>query len=124
MLVNGKHYRSVWLEDGMVKMIDQRLFRSRFTILDCPTHRDTAAAIVNMTIRGAGAIGAAAGYAMAQAALEAPEASLGAYIEEAAQTIRRTRPTARDLFYAVEQVEEAMRTAAEPAAAAVQRAQE
>ncbi len=127
MLVNGKAYRTVWMEGGTVKMIDQRLLPHRFTILDCPTHRDTAAAIANMTIRGAGAIGAAAGYAMAQAALEAPEASIGAYIEEAAQTIQRTRPTARDLFYAVEQVEEAIRAAAGVAharAAAVQRAQE
>ena len=127
MLVNGKPYRSVWMDGAMAKMIDQRLLPHRFTILECPTHRDTAAAIANMTIRGAGAIGAAAGYAMAQAALEAPETAVGPYIEEAAQTIRRTRPTAHDLFYAVDRVLEAITAAvgvAQARAAAVRRATE
>ena len=126
MRVNGQPYRSVWMEGRAVKMIDQRLLPHRFDILDCPTHRDTAQAIANMTIRGAGAIGAAAGYAMAQAALEAPDARFHAYIEEAAQTIRRTRPTARDLFYAVEHVLGAMERldVKQARVSAVQRAQE
>ncbi len=127
MRVDGQLYRTVWMECGVVKMIDQRLLPHRFTILDCPSHRETAAAIANMTIRGAGAIGVAAGYAMAQAALEAPAASFRASIEEAVRTIRRTRPTARDLFYAVEQMEEAIRTASTVAlarAAPLQRPEE
>lgn len=105
MRVHGKHYRTVWLEGSVVKMIDQHKLPHTFEVAACPTHRDTAEAIQTMLVRGAGAIGAAAGYAMAQAVLEAPEATFTAFVEQAASLIRSTRPTAHDLFYAVAQVE-------------------
>jgi methylthioribose-1-phosphate isomerase len=57
-----------------------------------------------MTVRGAGAIGAAAAFGMAQGVLEAPESDFDAYVEAAASTLRATRPTAQNLFYAVERV--------------------
>ena len=63
-----------------------------------------------MTVRGAGAIGAAAGFAMAQAAVEAAdlfgETTSGYFhfIENARDVIEATRPTARNLFYATEKV--------------------
>jgi len=57
MNVNGKPYRTVWMEDGVVKMINQPLLPHRFEIVDLPTHRDTARAIKTMVVRGAGAIG-------------------------------------------------------------------
>jgi len=117
MLVNGKAYRTVWMEGGTVKLIEQRLLPHRFEILECPTHRDTAEAIRTMAVRGAGAIGAAAGYAAAQAALEAPDASFPDFLQQAAREIRATRPTAHDLFYAVERVCEAAAGAATPQAA-------
>ena len=110
MLVQETPYRTVWMEGAAVKMIDQRRLPHVFSILACPTMRETVEAITNMTVRGAGAIGAAAGYAMAQAVLAIPEARWGNGMEEAAQTIRASRPTARDLFYAVERVLEAART--------------
>ncbi len=116
MRVQGTAYRTVWLEGSTVRMIDQRLLPHRFEILDCPTHRETAQAIKTMAVRGAGAIGTAAGYAMAQVALEAPAAGGGAFVEQGAATIRATRPTARDLFYAVEQVQAAMQQAADVSA--------
>ncbi len=117
MQVNGKHYRTVWMEGMAVKMIDQPLLPHRFEIAELADHKATAGAIANMTVRGAGAIGAAAGYAMAQAALEAPDESDGfkRYISLAADTIRATRPTARDLFYAIEKVLEAVDGADSPA---------
>ena len=117
MLVHGTPYRSVWMEAGTVKLIDQRLLPHRFEILACPTHRDTAQAIKTMAVRGAGAIGVAAGYAMAQAALEAPDTTFDAFLEEAARTICATRPTAHDLFYAVKRVRAAMASLATPAQA-------
>ena len=107
MLVNGTPYRTVWLEGHIVRMIEQRLLPHRFVILDCPTAHATAEAIKTMAVRGAGAIGAAAGYAMAQAVLEAPEVRFGTTIDEGAQLICSTRPTAHDLFYAVEHVRQA-----------------
>ncbi len=125
MLVKGQHYRSVWMEGGTVKMIDQRLLPHEFRIVSLPTYRETAQAIKTMTVRGAGAIGAAAGFAMAQAALEAGETSFRSLIDEAAQTVRATRPTAHDLFFAVDRVREAAlgaATVAQDKAAAVETA--
>ena len=112
MRVNGIAYRSVWIEDGVVKMIDQRRLPFRFDILSLTTPQETAEAIRSMAVRGAGAIGVAAGYAMAQAALAAPAATFDATIAQAAELIRATRPTARDLFYAVDNVLAAMRSTA------------
>ena len=105
MRVNGTQYRTVWLEGSVVKMIDQRRLPARFEILELPTYHHTAEAIRNMTVRGAGAIGVAAGFAMAQASLSA--ATLGAVqttLDEAAMVVRATRPTAHNLFYAVDRV--------------------
>ena len=127
MNVNGKPYRTLWMEGSTLRMINQPLIPHRFEIIDLPTHRDTARAIKTMIVRGAGAIGAAAGYGMAQVALEAPEgAGFDAYIAAGAETLRRTRPTAQDLFYAIESVLEAVRAAGSVAAArqaAVERAE-
>ena len=114
MLVNGTPYRTVWLDGRTVKLIDQRLLPYVFEILECPCYRETAAAIQMMAVRGAGAIGAAAGFAAAQATLEAPVASFHKFLDEAAAAIRATRPTAHDLFYAVDRVCDAARAAADP----------
>ena len=115
MRVNGQSYRSVWREGPLVRMIDQRLLPGRFQIFDCPGYADTAEAIRDMTVRGAGAIGVAAGYALAQAAQVCPEKNFLDALDQASQAIRNTRPTARDLFYAVDRVEAAARAAPEPA---------
>ena len=98
MLVRGQPYRTVWLEGTRVRLIDQRLLPHRFDILDCPTPEDTAEAIKTMAVRGAGAIGVAAGYAMAQAALAAPDGRFQEALRDAAAHIRAARPTAYDLF--------------------------
>ena len=57
-----------------------------------------------MIVRGAGAIGAAAGFAMAQAALEASDTNYLDSLIVAKIEIENTRPTAQNLFYAVERV--------------------
>jgi len=103
--VEGVHYRTVWMEHGVVRMINQSLIPHRFEIVDLATHRDTAEAIRTMIVRGAGAIGAAAGYGMAQVVLEAPtDGGFDAYLEQGAMTLKGTRPTAQDLFYAIDRV--------------------
>ncbi len=104
MRVNGTHYRTVWLENTTVKMIDQALLPHRFEILSLPNHTDTAKAIKDMRVRGAGAIGATAGYAMAQAALGAPGNNFFSYLQTAKKLIENTRPTAQNLFYATNRV--------------------
>ena len=100
-----RELRTIWREGRIVKMIDQRMLPHRLEITSMGDHRETAEAIREMVLRGAGAIGVAAAYGMAQAALEAehlPLQGFMAYIEEAAQRIRATRPTAANLFHAVE----------------------
>lgn len=107
MTVNHQHYRTVWYDEGAVLMIDQLLLPFRFAIFTSKSWQETCQAINTMVVRGAGAIGAAAGYAMAQAAQAAPSTHYRAYVEAAARAIKDTRPTAYNLFYAVDQVLEA-----------------
>ncbi|MGD0056807.1 MAG: S-methyl-5-thioribose-1-phosphate isomerase [Methanomassiliicoccales archaeon] len=91
-----KEYRAVWFEKGKVKMIDQRVLPHRFEIVEFSRCAEVVAAIKNMTIRGAPSIGAATAYGMALAALEKID------LNEAAQMLKASRPTANDLFYAVD----------------------
>ena len=101
---------ALWREDNIVKMVDQRKLPHSFEIITLENHKETAKAIKTMVTRGAGAIGNAAAFGMAQAALEAENKSLDEftkYINEAAETIRKTRPTAANLFKAVDKCLEA-----------------
>ena len=106
MLVNGTHYRTIWRQGRVVRMIDQTLLPFQFAIVDSPDHGTTARAIKDMVTRGAGAIGAAGAYGTAQAAQEAPAApqAFRDYLEGAASLLASTRPTAQNLFYAVDRV--------------------
>jgi len=102
MKVDGRHYRTVWMEGNTVCLIEQNLLPFEFKIFSAAHYRDTCMAISSMIVRGAGAIGATAGYAMAQAFIE--NGADHAYVETARQQIENTRPTAQNLFYAVERV--------------------
>jgi methylthioribose-1-phosphate isomerase len=92
------------MEDGIVHLIDQPRLPHEFQIARMLDHRQTASAISTMIVRGAGAIGATGAYGMAQAVLEAESGRFSAYIEEAAERLRNTRPTAQNLFYGIEKV--------------------
>jgi len=107
MKVNGIEYRTIWMEGRSVFMIDQNRLPFEFVIFRSDDYRTTCQAIKDMTTRGAGAIGAAAGFAMAQAFLMAPAKNTEEFIQQAKTDIQHTRPTARNLFYAVELVFEA-----------------
>jgi methylthioribose-1-phosphate isomerase len=75
MKVGEKHYRTIWLKPDnreVVQIIDQRLLPHRFVIVDLKTVNQVAFAISEMQVRGAGLIGAAAGFGMYLAALRAP----------------------------------------------------
>ncbi|HEX8695207.1 MAG TPA: S-methyl-5-thioribose-1-phosphate isomerase [Longimicrobium sp.] len=118
MRVHGTPYRTVWLDDGAVRLIDQNRLPFEFALVSCADHRETAAAIREMTVRGAPAIGAAAGFALAQALREAPAGDPWPYARQARAVIEATRPTARDLFHAVERVWAAAEAAPHPGAVA------
>jgi len=83
-----------------VRLIDQTKLPLRETYVVCRTSAEVAAAIREMVVRGAPAIGVAAAYGTALAAREGR-------LAEGAALIRGARPTARDLFWAVELVERA-----------------
>jgi len=89
------------MEGRNVVVIDQRLLPHRWKLLKLRNHRETAEAIRNMTIRGAGTIGATAAYGMAQAFLENASP---AYLRKAYATLVTTRPTAVDLKHALDRV--------------------
>ena len=104
MRVLNKHYRTVWMEGTSVFLIEQNLLPFDFKIFEAKTYQDTCRAIKTMIVRGAGAIGATAGFAMAQAIMAAPKDGYQAFIEKAKREIEATRPTAQNLFYAVNRV--------------------
>ncbi len=104
MKVEGQNYRTVWMEGHKVFFIEQNQLPFRFIVAEAPSYRDSCRAISDMQVRGAGAIGALAGFAMAQAAMEAPPSDYLNFLNHARADIERTRPTARNLFYATSHV--------------------
>jgi S-methyl-5-thioribose-1-phosphate isomerase len=92
------------MEGDTVKMINQPLIPHRFEVIDLKNHNETANAIKTMIVRGAGAIGAAGGYGIIQAALQAPDSGFIDYVNKAAGVLKNTRPTAQNLFYAINRV--------------------
>jgi len=118
MKVNGTHYRTIWLHpenSAIVRIIDQRQLPHRFVVDDLQNVDDIAAAIKEMHVRGAGLIGATAGFGMYLAALLAPDESFQPFIEAAAKKLTATRPTATNLAWAVDRQLKVMAQAAAPA---------
>jgi methylthioribose-1-phosphate isomerase len=92
---------------GVVKMIDQRVLPHQYVIQSYTDYRDVAEAIRNMVIRGAPAIGAAAAFGMALAAWQSQAADRSGLLrdlETAAELIRTARPTAVNLFWAIDRL--------------------
>lgn len=103
MNVNGTPYRTIWPRpDGTraVQIIDQRHLPHRFAIEDLRTVTEVAAAIREMHVRGAGLIGATAGYGMWLAVCEANGCDEA--VREAGERLKATRPTAVNLAWAVD----------------------
>ena len=95
--------RTVYWQDGQVKMIDQRLLPGEEVIAAFDTVADVARSISEMYVRGAPAIGATAAYGMALAARISPAAdrkSLLNDLRRAKQTLDAARPTAVNLSWA------------------------
>jgi len=107
------------MEGGSVFLIEQNLLPFEFKIVELKTCVESCNAIKTMLVRGAIAIEAAAGYAMAQAFMEAPRDDKGEYVDRAKKNIESTRPTARNLFYAVDRVYNAGRKSDNPVSAVV-----
>lgn len=99
--------RTIEWDDGVVRMIDQRKLPHEYVVVQFTDYQDVAAAIKEMYIRGAPAIGAAAAYGLALAAVHSgaeSKAQLLQDLKEAAGVLRRTRPTASNLYWALDRV--------------------
>jgi methylthioribose-1-phosphate isomerase len=95
--------RTLWWQDGALRLLDQRLLPGRSAIVTCDTHEDVARAIKSMQIRGAPAIGCAAAYGMALAARRSTAADadgLRADLRAAKALLDAQRPTAVNLAWA------------------------
>jgi methylthioribose-1-phosphate isomerase len=107
-----REYRAVWMEGGKVVMIDQRLVPEHFRLVELSKVKEVAEAIKDMTVRGAPAIGVAAAYGMALAAINGDDLAESAYL------LKAQRPTAFDLFYAVDHMVGRLEAGDEPVRAA------
>ena len=118
MLVGDKAYRTIWIDRDqpeIVRIIDQRRLPWRFEIEDLRSVADAARAIRDMHVRGAGLIGATAGYGMYLAALEAQRTpDFQRHLTESGQRLIATRPTAVNLQWAVKRQLQAVRHSRTP----------
>ncbi len=107
MKVEGQHFRTIWRkkdDPSVVQIIDQRHLPHRFVIEDLRTVDEVVVAISEMHVRGAGLIGAAAGYGMYLGGLTSPRCSDDAFLEamdSSARRLKESRPTAVNLEWAV-----------------------
>ncbi|MGB9457188.1 MAG: S-methyl-5-thioribose-1-phosphate isomerase [Bryobacteraceae bacterium] len=92
-----------WI-DGAVVMIDQTRLPLEKKYVTCRTYQEVATAIRDMTIRGAPAIGVAAAMGVALGVLHASYGDLDAQLEEICATLAATRPTAVNLFWAIDRM--------------------
>jgi methylthioribose-1-phosphate isomerase len=100
-------YHAIQWLDGKLRLIDQRQLPLEFVHIDYEDAREVATAIREMVVRGAPAIGITAAYGMALAAQQSQAPELDAFradMEEAAAVLRRSRPTAVNLFWALNRV--------------------
>ncbi|MBN1221900.1 MAG: S-methyl-5-thioribose-1-phosphate isomerase, partial [Candidatus Aminicenantes bacterium] len=95
-----------WKSDRVI-MIDQRKLPEQEVYVECTDYDQVAEAIETMVIRGAPAIGVAAAFGVALGVSKiADKSTLDEEFKKTYVRLERTRPTARNLFWALERMEE------------------
>ena len=105
--VTAPAFRPILWSEGAVRLIDQTRLPLEEVWLEFTDYRDVVAAIKEMRIRGAPAIGVAGAYAVALAALEIVHGQNGDFMTDlrrAAEEIRNARPTGANLSWAVDRM--------------------
>jgi methylthioribose-1-phosphate isomerase len=100
---NSPIYPVIWQKDR-VELIDQTLLPEKYAMVKINSYEDMATAIRTMIVRGAPAIGVAAAYGMYLGAREIKTIDRDEFfqkLEDIAQILRQTRPTAVNLFWAI-----------------------
>ncbi len=106
--------RTITWKDGTVRTIDQSKLPNETVFLKMKTCQEVASAIMEMKMRGAPLLGVAAAYGLALSAYHSnarKRDDLVKEIEKSAEMLRRTRPTAVNLFWAINRVTEKARDA-------------
>ena len=99
--------RTVEWHNGTVRMIDQRKLPWELTVVDLTTYQAVSEAITNMTVRGAPAIGASAGFGLALAGKQSSATDLETLVEDLEQAsihLKASRPTAVNLAWAIDRM--------------------
>ncbi|MCF8297174.1 MAG: S-methyl-5-thioribose-1-phosphate isomerase [Saprospiraceae bacterium] len=107
MLVQGKHFTTIWLSDDKksIEIIDQRFLPFEFQTETLKTVNDIFIAIKDMHLRGAPLIGVAGAFGVYIACLEANEIDdFEKFIFQSVEKLKSSRPTAINLFYAIDKV--------------------
>ena len=99
--------KTIEWKDGKVFLIDQRKLPLKYKIINCSSYQEVAEAIKKMKIRGAPAIGVAAAFGIALAAYSSKADTYKEFsldMEKAKKCLALTRPTAVNLFWALERM--------------------
>jgi len=99
--------RTIEWKDGLVVTIDQVKLPNKLVFLKMKKCNEVASAIENMKLRGAPLIGVAAAYGLALTAYHSKaekREDLIREIEESAEILKKTRPTAANLFWAIDRI--------------------
>ena len=112
MKINGQHHHTIWVNESdpeLIQVFDQRFFPHRIEVFDIRNTDEAAFAIKDMVVRGAPLIGVTAAYGMYLGCLEAQKQDDGeAYLEAVATKLNATRPTAVNLAWAVNEMQQAI----------------
>ena len=110
MNVDGKHYRTIWLESpDCVRIIDQALLPHAFAFMDLRTPAEMCRAIRKMHLRGAGLVGCAAAWGVYLAVLRhAAAPDFDARLQAESAALQATRPTAKNLEWALVRMRKAL----------------
>lgn len=103
-------FRTIWpTADQYVEVIDQRKLPHEFVVVKLKNYKDAEIAIKEMTVRGAPLIGATAAYGIYLAVREMIENELdGSFLDQAFSDLRASRPTAVNLFWALDKMRVAL----------------
>jgi methylthioribose-1-phosphate isomerase len=107
MNIQDKHYRTIWPspdDPQKICIIDQRHLPHAFVIEMLSCLNDAVVAIRDMHVRGAGLIGATAGFGMYLSAIHHEKNTLDEALEEGARLLDASRPTARNLKWAIDRI--------------------
>lgn len=103
----AKYFSIKWLAEGKLRLLDQRLLPLKIQYCDYETPEGVAEAIQTMVVRGAPVIGVAAAYGLALAAKKSNAISwdeFAAEMQQSGELLKAARPTAINLFWAVDRV--------------------